>query len=377
MKRLFILFFLSTALIYSQTESRRTIKIPDILGYKTLKCDFHLHTIFSDGDVWPTTRIEEAWREGLDAIALTDHVEYQPKKDYVPTNHNHPFDIAKGTAEEYDILLIRGAEITKKMPPGHLNALFLKDANLLDKEDWKEVVQEVNKQDGFIFWNHPWWIGQQPDEIARWYDEHTYLLKNNFMKGIEVANGPENSLDVLQWCLDKNLAVLGNSDNHSPIGMDYNLESGEHRTMTLVFAKERKLESIVEALKDKRTVAFQGNNLYGNEKFLGEIFSNSILINKKEISATGRETVSIPIENTSDVTYTLELKTKQEDLSFPKRIILPAGKTVLLRMRAAKKDLTISQQRSVTYEVKNLFTGKDKHYNHVMTFNVNIKPAGK
>ncbi|MHC4330495.1 MAG: hypothetical protein ACYSWW_20505 [Planctomycetota bacterium] len=35
------------------------INFPDILGYKTLKCDFHMHTVFSDGQVWPTTRVDE------------------------------------------------------------------------------------------------------------------------------------------------------------------------------------------------------------------------------------------------------------------------------------------------------------------------------
>ena len=26
-----------------------------------------MHTVFSDGVVWPSVRVEEAWREGLDA----------------------------------------------------------------------------------------------------------------------------------------------------------------------------------------------------------------------------------------------------------------------------------------------------------------------
>ena len=43
---------------------RKTINIPNILGYQTLKCDFHTHTVFSDGVVWPTVRIDEAWQEG-------------------------------------------------------------------------------------------------------------------------------------------------------------------------------------------------------------------------------------------------------------------------------------------------------------------------
>lgn len=65
---------LSLTNVLSQTVCRNEIRIPNILGYITLKCDFHMHTVFSDGKVWPTVRVDEAWREGLDAIALTDHI---------------------------------------------------------------------------------------------------------------------------------------------------------------------------------------------------------------------------------------------------------------------------------------------------------------
>ena len=75
-------------------QSRREINFPDILGYKTLKCDLHMHTVFSDGSVWPPVRVDEAWREGLDAISITDHIEYQPHKDDVPTNHGRSHEIA-------------------------------------------------------------------------------------------------------------------------------------------------------------------------------------------------------------------------------------------------------------------------------------------
>jgi hypothetical protein len=53
---------------------RHEIAIPDIPGYTILKCDLHMHTVFSDGVVWPTVRVEEAWEDGLDAIAITDHM---------------------------------------------------------------------------------------------------------------------------------------------------------------------------------------------------------------------------------------------------------------------------------------------------------------
>lgn len=41
-------------------KARKEIKMPQIPGYTILKCDFHMHTIFSDGIVWPTLRVDEA-----------------------------------------------------------------------------------------------------------------------------------------------------------------------------------------------------------------------------------------------------------------------------------------------------------------------------
>ena len=58
----------------NQQYCRQLINIPDIMGYQTLKCDFHIHTVFSDGQEWPSMRVNEAWNDGLDAIAITDHI---------------------------------------------------------------------------------------------------------------------------------------------------------------------------------------------------------------------------------------------------------------------------------------------------------------
>lgn len=56
----------------ANAQVRKEVKIPDLPGYKTLKGDFHVHTVYSDGRVWPDIRIQEAWHDGLDVIALTD-----------------------------------------------------------------------------------------------------------------------------------------------------------------------------------------------------------------------------------------------------------------------------------------------------------------
>ncbi|MDP2423749.1 MAG: histidinol-phosphatase, partial [Bacteroidales bacterium] len=158
-KNLITLFLLVlSAPIFAQTVKK--IIIPDIPGYVTLKGDFHTHTVFSDGEVWPTVRIDEAVREGLDVIAITDHIEYRPHLSDVPSDHNRSYDIAKLHAGKHNVILIKGAEITRSMPPGHFNALFITDAAALAKDDFKAVIKEVKKQGGFIIWNHPGWKAQ-------------------------------------------------------------------------------------------------------------------------------------------------------------------------------------------------------------------------
>ena len=58
-------------------ENDRKIEFPDVPNYKTLLCDLHMHTVFSDGSVWPNIRVMEANKDGLDVIATTEHLEYQ------------------------------------------------------------------------------------------------------------------------------------------------------------------------------------------------------------------------------------------------------------------------------------------------------------
>jgi hypothetical protein len=62
----------------------RTIDFPDTDEYQTLVMDLHTHSVFSDGHVWPSIRVEEALRDGLDAIAITEHLEYQPHLADIP-----------------------------------------------------------------------------------------------------------------------------------------------------------------------------------------------------------------------------------------------------------------------------------------------------
>ncbi|MEW6652125.1 MAG: Sb-PDE family phosphodiesterase [Bacteroidota bacterium] len=372
--QLVVLLSLFTLTLYAQPQFRNKINFPDILGYKSLKCDFHTHTVFSDGNVWPTYRVEEAWRDGLDVIALTDHIEYQPHKDYIPSNHNAPVQIAKNFANELGITLIQGAEITRNMPPGHLNAIFVKDGNALVKDDWKEVVLEAKRQGALLFWNHPAWVAQQPDGIAKWYAEHDWLLETGILFGLEVYNANVYSPETHQWCIDKKLAVLGNSDVHDPLHFEWEAENVAHRPITLVFAKDRSQESVREALLDRRTAIWYDHKLIGDEKYLKEIFSMSISIDKDKISAIGRESRPLLITNNSDVDYELKLVSGNSKIQFPKEMKLMANRTLKVSVRAAKEDQAVKEIITAVYEVKNLITAPGKTLQISYGFDFDIQP---
>ena len=110
---LIVLFTSLVSLGSAQDHSHqygRKIVFPDLEDYKTLKCDLHIHTVFSDGNVWPTIRVEEALKDGLDAISLTEHIEYQPHKTDIPhPDRNRSFQIAKEFAKAYDLLIIHAS----------------------------------------------------------------------------------------------------------------------------------------------------------------------------------------------------------------------------------------------------------------------------
>ena len=354
-----VLFLSLTGLVGAQTRYRKAVRIPDIPGYKTLKCDFHIHTVFSDGSVWPDIRSEEAWREGLNAIAITDHIEYQPHQEDLPTNHDRSFEIAKPHGDRLHILVIKGSEITKSMPPGHLNAIFLENVAAVEQEDWRNAVKAAIDQGGFVFWNHPGWEGQQPDRVARWYPEHTELVEAGMLHGIEVVNAREYYPEAHRWCLDKKLTMLSNSDIHNPLNLDYKARQGDHRPLTLVFAREYTAEAIKEALFERRTAVYSGELLIGEEPFLRPIFEQSITVKNPAITVRGRGRAYVQIENTSDITYRLLRVTGPLAIRVPDEVHLEANATAILEVRGLVDDLRDTRQIDVRYVVENLKTAPD------------------
>ncbi len=345
MKKLRIIILLIAALGVTAYGQRKSINLPDLPGYVTLKCDFHLHTVFSDGNVWPTVRVGEAYRDGLDAISITDHIEYTPKKDYIPVDHNASWKVAETTARDYNIILVKGTEITRSMPPGHLNALFITDAGALDKDSVYNVIEEAVKQGAFIQWNHPGWKSQQPDGIPRMYDIHYRLLKNKWLHGIEFFNHREYYPLVMTFCKQNNLAVIANSDMHGVISEEY--AGKTNRPMTLVFAKERNHDSLKEAMFAGRTLAYFDDMLAGKEEYALPFFYQCISIGKPYYQ--NEKSVYFEITNNSDIPFYLV-----DGLpGTPASIILAANS-------ATRVVVSKTINTPMVYNVRNIITGENE-----------------
>lgn len=279
-----------------QSNVRKEISIPGFDQYHTLKCDFHTHTVFSDGHVWPTIRVAEAWQEGLDAISITDHIEYRPLKKIVIGDLNESFKIAKKYGDGIGFIVIQGTEITRKKPIGHLNALFINDANVMDVEDPLVAIDKALEQGAFIQWNHPGW----PDDKSTLYPVHEDLLKANKIHAVEVLNHMETYPVAYDWCNQYNIAPMANTDIHELISGNYGYGDGKMRPMTLVFATERSEKGIKEALFARRTAALFDGKLVSKSEYLIPLVQASLKvrrINEKTIEVTNISDIPFEITN--------------------------------------------------------------------------------
>lgn len=300
----------------------RELRFPDLNdGRLVLSVDTHTHSVFSDGHVWPTVRVWEANKDRLDAMAITEHLEYQPyRKDIPHPDRNRAFELAakenKKGRERTDLLLIAGAEITRKYSPGHVNALFIDDANpLLTAKNRKEetyinardALREAKAQQGFMIWNHPAWQNDFPDGVIKISKKQQALFDEGLIHGIEVANGEYFNDSSLQVALDHNLAIIGASDIHGLIDYDYDITAGTHRTVTLAFAEERSVEGIAQALFQKHTVALYDRQFIGREAELGALFNSLVSFERLPSRRKDRQQTTVRIRNAGPIAIELRV----------------------------------------------------------------------
>ncbi len=306
-------------------DQDRLIQFPDTARYQTIVLDPHTHSSFSDGHVWPRIRVEEALRDGLDALAITEHLEWQPHLADIPhPDRNRSYEVAVDASEGTELIVIAGVEVTREVPHGHINALFISDANKLfanftpeDPKDsdgyydttgeWpaQKAVDAANAQGAFLFWNHSWRDYEIPSFIPHAGEFQITNAKNNLLHGIEIVNSNSYSKEAFQIALDLQLTLMGSSDVHELIDWDYDVAHGGHRPVTLVLAEKRSGESIREALFEGRTVVWFKNTLFGYEPHMDEILQASLTVSSSYYAGIF-DVLMLEVENHSDSDFQLK-----------------------------------------------------------------------
>ena len=351
------LSFLFSFVLAHDNKNNRDIDFPDLAGYKTLVCDLQMHSVFSDGSVGPDIRVQEAQKDGLDVIAITEHLEYQPWKEDIPhPDRNRSYEYHSHFAKNTEVMVINGSEITRDMPPGHANAIFINDANKLITDKPIDAYIEARKQDAFIFWIHPYWASQSPDASVPLSEMHLNLIEEGLLEGIEIVKDTTFSNEALQIALDYNLTILGTSDIHGIVDWQYRIPTGGHRPVTLVFARERTKASLKRALKKGSTVVWFSKKLIGKSDFLIPLINASIKV--KSARYIDNTTIAhVVLSNNSDAPYTLKNQSIYDFYNSTNLVTLPAHGNTIVDVRTIDKKRKFELQ----FEVLSALNAPNSH----------------
>jgi hypothetical protein len=310
-------------------------------------------------------RTWEAQRDGLAAMAVTEHLEYQPRREDIPhPDRNRSYELAVESAaglDDADLIVISGAEITRRLSPGHVNAVFIQDANPLltiadreedNLENARQALLEAKRQGAFTFWNHPSWGRDFPDGVLVVPEDQKQLFADGLIQGIEVANGHGYSEETFQVALDHDLVILGTSDIHGLIDYDYDLAAGEHRTVTLVLAREKSAGAIHEALAAGQTAALYMGHVIGREPQVRAVVEGALTL----VPGTPRENsqlLPLTIRNDAPVRIILRNVGSKRFADASDVVIVPANSEVRLNLTASPDPAAVA----LPVEVVNAFIG--------------------
>jgi hypothetical protein len=296
--------------------SREEVPFPDVGEFKVLKGDFHVHTFYSDGLVAAEVRVVEAWRDGLDVLALTDHAEYLDIA--VPYDRERAYGRALPIAKQLGLMVVRGAELTQhsavpKVPnPSDFVVHFARDEWQFQTH-FDAGLRAAREQGTTIVWAHP-----GPD----WLPIAETLVQRGWLDGIELHNGVVAGghgtsrvgqawpwPKVMDWCLKHDLAVFASSDAHWPIDFMYARERRERRDMTLLLARTRDLDGVRDAIRSRRTLACFGGSLWGREDWLRSLVDASLEIRFAGMSGIpSRPRYGLLISNRSGLEFQLRFE---------------------------------------------------------------------
>ena len=357
-----------TEKLYYNTPSRTNFVLPQVDGLNCYTADLHAHTIYSDGELSPEERVKEAWCDGLDILAITDHIEtrrqernmlkflkgYSPeKKGFEPINTrvsrgkhadergivsdlNHSTELARQTAKSYpELTIIKGAEISREpVHIGHYCALFTTDNNAIYSRDDAEAIRNARAQGAIITHNHPGWERTSCDMT----EFHKKVYGEGLIDGVEITNGTSFYPEIVGRCIDKKLYMVSATDIHATTS--YYNKQNFYRNMTLIFAKDKSEKSLKKAFLSQKTLGYCGGNIIGEESLLAKFFQASV---KAHYVGAAKKGIRVSLTNQTSFDYLL----KYNGIEIP----VPAFQTIFVTLKDEK----------ALFEVKNMIHTDYQH----------------
>ncbi len=357
-----------TEKLYYNTPSRTNFVLPQVDGLNCYTADLHAHTIYSDGELSPEERVKEAWCDGLDILAITDHIEtrrqernmlkflkgYSPdKKGFEPINTrvsrgkhadergivsdlNFSTELARQTAKSYpELTIIKGAEISREpVHIGHYCALFTTDNNAIYSRDDAEAIRNARAQGAIITHNHPGWERTSCDMT----EFHKKVYGEGLIDGVEISNGTSFYPEIVGRCIDKKLYMVSATDIHA--STSYYKKQNFYRNMTLIFAKDKGDKSLRKAFLSQKTLGYSGGYIIGEESLLAKFFQASV---KAHYVGAVKKGIRVSLTNQTSFDYLL----KYNGIEIP----VPAFQTIFV---------TLKDEKAV-FEVKNMIHTDYQH----------------
>ncbi len=190
-----------------------------------MKCDLHIHSYVSyDSISSPKNIIKEAFKKGIDCIAITDHGEVKA------------FDEIKKQALSKGILVIKGIEV--KSDKGDIIGLNVKE-KIPEGLSVQETIKRIKSQNGFVVIPHPFF------SYYRFKENLDSFLGD--IDAIEILNASiskDANKEASNFTKKNNLPFTAGSDAHSPcfIGRAYLEIPGDQLS----------IKEILSAIKNKK-----------------------------------------------------------------------------------------------------------------------------
>lgn len=236
----------------------------DLYELIPLRGDLHCHTIFSDGFETPDMVVKAAKKHDFDFIAITDHNSYEGS-------------VQAARLADLDITVIHGEEYSSNFTNMHIISLgarkpLSEEKYTIDPENnepksttkyIKDLLSDIKENGGLSIMCHPFW---KPLSMEKRMDVPLStvrdLLLDNKFDAMEIVSGSPDG-DLMTTLLQHNMAIeygathdkiayVGITDSHT-----YSADPICGKHFTIVFSHNNSEEDIIDAIKNKRSVAVQ------------------------------------------------------------------------------------------------------------------------